>query len=87
MLAVGKVLSRGQVTLPRAVRRVAGLEPGDLVTFHTTSPGVVEIKALPRLRLAEALERYQITGPIDEAAARAEWQARAAEDVLGRADG
>jgi hypothetical protein len=51
--------------------------------FRTTAPGKVEITALPRLTLEEALERYRIEGPIDEAADREAWQAVAAEDVLG----
>ena len=80
------MLARGQVTLPRQVRRAAGLEPGDVVSFQVTEDGAVEIRALPRLRLSEALERYRIAGPVADAADRARWQARAAEDVLGGRD-
>lgn len=78
----GKVLSRGQVTLPREVRRAAGLQTGDIVTFEVTAPGTITIRALPHLRLSEALDRYYIDGPIDETADRAAWQATAARDVL-----
>ena len=84
---LGKVLPRGQVTLPRAIRRAAGLKPGDQVIFRATGPGRVEMTVLPRLTLAEALERYRIEGPIDDAADREEWQAVAARDVLGAQDG
>ena len=83
MMVLGKVLPRGQVTLPKDIRRAAGLKPGDSVMFRTTAPGKVEITVLPRLTLDEALERYRIEGPIDEPADRAAWQAVAAEDVLG----
>ncbi len=86
-MALGKVLARGQVTLPRDVRRAAQIQPGDAVTFRVTAPGTVEVVALPRLRLAEALERYPIEGPIDDLAERVSWHARAAEDVLGTRDG
>jgi AbrB family looped-hinge helix DNA binding protein len=86
-VVLGKVLARGQVTLPREIRRAAGIEPGDAVIFGLTAQGTVEIKPLPRLRLRDLLERYRIEGPIDLAAAREEWQAEAAAEVLGELRG
>lgn len=86
-MALGKVLARGQVTLPRQVRRAAGIAPGDRLVFRVTAPGQVEVRVLPRLCLAEALERYRITVPVDQEADRARWQDRAAEDVLGSRHG
>jgi AbrB family looped-hinge helix DNA binding protein len=62
------VLARGQVTLPREIRRAADLRPGDRVTFRVTDQGTVEIRALPRLTLSEALERFRIEGAIDPGA-------------------
>lgn len=85
-MALGKVLARGQVTLPRQIRRAAGFEPGDVVSFQLTEQGAIEIRALPRLRLSEALARYRIEGPIEDAADRVRWQAEAAEAVLGGRD-
>lgn len=82
-MALGKVMPRGQVTLPREIRRAAGIQPGDAVTFRVSGAGKVEIKVLPRLRLAEALARYHVEGPVDDGGDRARWQAEAAEDVLG----
>ena len=70
MVALSKLLPRGQVTLPREIRREAGFEPGDVLTVRVTGEGTVQIKALPRLTLAEALERYKIDGRIDEKADR-----------------
>lgn len=70
-MVLGKVLARGQVTLPRSIRLSAGVRPGDLVTFAVIEPGTVQIRLLPRLRLAEALERYRIEGPVDETTDRA----------------
>jgi bifunctional DNA-binding transcriptional regulator/antitoxin component of YhaV-PrlF toxin-antitoxin module len=83
MVALSKLLPRGQVTLPRSIRRQAGFEPGDTLTFRVKDEGVVEVRALPRLTLAEALQRYKIEGPIDEKADREEWQDEAAKDVIG----
>ena len=85
-MSLGKVLPRGQVTLPREIRRAAGLKPGDVVSFQVTERGTVEIRALPHLRLAEALERYQVQGPVDDAHDRRRWQGTAADEVLGRCD-
>ena len=83
MTALGKVQSRGQVTLPRAVRQAAGVKPGDTVIVRATGPGKVEIEALPRMTLAEMIEKYRIEGPIDEAADREKWEELAAKDIFG----
>lgn len=85
-MSLGKVLTRGQVTLPREIRRAAGIQPGDSVSFRVSGAGRVEIRVLPRLRLAEALALYRIEGPVDDGADRVRWQAQAADDVLGRTD-
>lgn len=82
-MVLGKVLARGQVTLPGAVRRAAGIQADDVVAFEVTGPGMVEIRRLPRLTMAEALDRYRIEGPVDLPADRAAWEARAAADVMG----
>jgi len=82
VVVLGRVLNRGQVTVPRAVRQAAGLQPGDVVAFEATAPGVIEIRMLPRLKLAEALERYRIEGPINEPIGREQWQDVAARDVI-----
>lgn len=82
-MAVGKVRQNGQISLPAEVQQVIGLEPGDLVSIDVTERGTVEIRRLSTLRLSDALERYRIEGPIDDAADREEWQDIAARDVLG----
>jgi bifunctional DNA-binding transcriptional regulator/antitoxin component of YhaV-PrlF toxin-antitoxin module len=84
-MAIGKILGRGQVTLPRDIRRAASVQPGDTVIIRVTGPGTIELKTLPRLTLDEALERYRIEGPVDLASDRPQWQAEAAGDVLERA--
>jgi AbrB family looped-hinge helix DNA binding protein len=83
MAALGKVQARGQVTLPSAIRRAVGLKPGDVVLIEATGPNTVRLKTLPRLTLAEALERFRVRGPIDDAADREAWQDTAARDVMG----
>jgi AbrB family looped-hinge helix DNA binding protein len=81
-MELARIQSRGQVTVPRNIREAAGIRPGDLVAFVVTSPGRVEVRALPRLTLAEALRRFQIESPVDEAFAPEDWQSSAAEDVI-----
>jgi AbrB family looped-hinge helix DNA binding protein len=81
-LSLGKVLARGQVTLPREIRRAADLRPGDKVTFRVTDQRTVEIRALPRLTLDEALERYRIEEPIDWENYRQAWQDEAVKGLL-----
>ncbi len=82
MIAKGKVLARGQVTLPREIREAAGFEPGDLVTFRTTGPRTVEINTRPRLTLNDLIERYPITEPVDETADAESWLEKAMNDSL-----
>ncbi len=82
-MAVGKVREDGQISLPTEVHKAAGIKPGDLLSVDVTERGTVEIRRLSTLRLSEALERYRIEGPIDDAADREEWQDIAARDVLG----
>lgn len=85
-MALGRVLRRGQVTLPQSIRHAAGFKPGDLVSFRATGPGTVEVSALPCLTLAEALECYRIDGPVDGEQDWIVWEAEAARTVLGRGD-
>jgi AbrB family looped-hinge helix DNA binding protein len=81
-MELARVQARGQVTVPRSVREAAGIRPGDLVAFVVTSPGRVEVRALPRLRLADALSKFKIDAPIRESDQEG-WQSEAAKDVLG----
>jgi AbrB family looped-hinge helix DNA binding protein len=82
-MALGKVLARGQLTLPREIRRAADIKPGDQVTFRVTDHGTVEIRALPRLTLDEALARFRIEEPIDWGQYEQSWQDDAAKEVFG----
>jgi bifunctional DNA-binding transcriptional regulator/antitoxin component of YhaV-PrlF toxin-antitoxin module len=82
-MELGKVQARGQVTLPRAIRKGADIKPGDLIGMKVTGPGRVELHVVARMTLAEVFERFRIEGPIDETADREAWQDVAARDVLG----
>jgi AbrB family looped-hinge helix DNA binding protein len=83
-MSLVKVLARGQVTLPREVRRRAGIKPGDSLYVEVIGPGRVQITALPKLGPRELRDRYPIEMPVDEAADRAAWESAAAADALGR---
>jgi len=85
-MATGRVLSRGQVQVPQGVRRAAGFEPGDLLSFRVAGPGVVEIVRLPRLTLEETFDRYRIAEPVDGDRDWPAWEAAAAEEVMGADD-
>jgi len=61
-MALGRVLSRGQVTLPSAVREAAGVKPGDMVFVEAKGRGIIEIWVLPRLTLAEAMSALEAAG-------------------------
>lgn len=82
-MQLGKIQTRGQVTLPRDIRQEAGLQPGDVVAFEVVAPGKLLLRSIPRLRLADALERYHIDVPIDDAGDRDRWQKQAASEVTG----
>lgn len=77
-----KVQSRGQVTLPKAIRDRAQIKPGDIVGFKVIRPSKIEIKALPINSLEYFWERFQVDEPYDEDRIREEGQAEAAEEVM-----
>lgn len=86
-MAIGKVLARGQVTLPREIREKAQIKPGDVLDIEVVGPGQVRVTLLPNLGPRELRDRFPIEGPIDEMADREAWQEMAAREVLGTRDG
>jgi AbrB family looped-hinge helix DNA binding protein len=44
-MSTATITSKGQITLPMAIRRTLGLEAGDRVEFVETAPGEFTIKA------------------------------------------
>ena len=85
-MATSKVLARGQVTLPREIRRKAGIKPGDLLSFEVTGQGQIRGFVLPDLGPRELREKYPINVPIDETRDRAEWEEAAARAFTLDAD-
>jgi AbrB family looped-hinge helix DNA binding protein len=86
-MAIGKVMARGQVTLPREVREKAHIRPGDVLSIEAVRPGELRVIVLPNLGPRELRERFPIEGPIDLEADRATWQEEAAREVIQDRDG
>src|SRR5260370_4874921 len=69
--------SKGQITIPKAVRDQLGLQTGDVVHFHVREDGVVEMRAqnsdLMSLfgMLRDKADGVLTLGEIDDAIARA----------------
>ncbi|MGH2457678.1 MAG: AbrB/MazE/SpoVT family DNA-binding domain-containing protein [Chloroflexota bacterium] len=85
-MALAKILTRGQITLPRKVREEAKIGPGDALNIHVVGPGHLVIEVLPRLDIEEFFEKYHIDGPIDLTAIRERWQAEAAEQAISEVE-
>lgn len=47
---MGRVTTKGQVTIPKPIRDELGLQPGDEVTFEETDEGIVIRKAVSENR-------------------------------------
>lgn len=82
MLEFGKVQARGQVTIPREVRRRAGIKPGDTLTIEVVGPGELKVRVLPTMTLKEMWERFRIEGPVDWAKEREAAEAEQAEEFI-----
>ena len=44
MTSTATVSSKGQITIPRKVRNILGVQEGDLLVFHSKPNGVIELK-------------------------------------------
>ena len=63
-MGLSKVQARGQVTIPAAVRRVAGVVPGDTVIIEAAGTGKIQVTALgTREPLDGIFKRYSYSGP------------------------
>lgn len=64
-MATSKVTTKGQITIPKAVRAALGVEAGDRVEFVVREDGVVEMiaRTRPLLSLAGVLgeRRFGVT--------------------------
>ena len=82
-MALAKILSRGQVTLPQDVRQEANIRPGDTVNVYVVGPGQLKVEVVPRLDPTEFFEAYRIDLSVDLDALRREWETEAADQVVG----
>jgi bifunctional DNA-binding transcriptional regulator/antitoxin component of YhaV-PrlF toxin-antitoxin module len=55
MAAIGRVQSRGQVTLPRSIREATGITPGAELVFLPLGPGRFEVRLAPARRTVREL--------------------------------
>ena len=58
------------------------MKPGDKVHFSVPDSRTIVLKIIPRMTLAEMIERYASDEPYDEERIREEWQAEAADEVI-----
>jgi AbrB family looped-hinge helix DNA binding protein len=82
--ALSKVQSRGQITVPREVRKAAGISVGDTVIFQTTDTGTIEMRVLPRLSLQDLLDTWRVDDSVDIETLRKEAQTIEADRVIAR---
>ncbi|ADU50483.1 transcriptional regulator, AbrB family [Thermaerobacter marianensis DSM 12885] len=70
-VAIVKILQRGQMTLPKAIRERVGLEEGDDVLVYVNGQGEIVLYPLPRPRsLKELGNVLKIDRPVSPAEAR-----------------
>lgn len=74
-----KIQGRGQITLPKNVRKRLGCKPGDTLIIDDTRPGVAELRVFHPMTLEETFEKWHIEGPIDWHTLREEAEAEEAD--------
>ena len=75
-----KVTSKGQITIPRQVRKLMDIETGDRLAFELESDGRLRVSRVedePR-PLRGLLAEYAQNGPLDDVQVRAALRRRAA---------
>ena len=75
-----KVTSKGQITIPRQVRKLMDIETGDRLAFELESDGRLRVSRVedePR-PLRGLLAEYAQDGPLDDVQVRAALRRRAA---------
>jgi AbrB family looped-hinge helix DNA binding protein len=88
MLELGKVQSRGQVTVPRGVRKKVGIKPGDTLTFEVVGPDEVKVRVIPRRSISELWKNaVPVDGMLDWNKLREEAEAEAADELIRKMRG
>jgi antitoxin PrlF len=82
-VAIARITSKGQVTIPVEVRRALGVEEGDSLLFERVGEGEVRIRPVKRQRIPELFGalRGEVPWPGKEAARNAVGQVLGEEDA------
>lgn len=63
-MAVARITSKGQVTIPRRVREQLGVDAGDELDFRVEG-GRLEVHPIRRRRLSEFWGAFRVSGALD----------------------
>jgi AbrB family looped-hinge helix DNA binding protein len=77
-MATARVTSKGQITVPKQVRDRLDIQPGDGLEFFFEGDRL-EVRHVPRRRLAEFRGRFPVSNPLSFAEERARAGAARAE--------
>lgn len=47
MSAIAKITAKGQTTVPREIRALLHIQPGDLIAWEETKNGAVQVRRVP----------------------------------------
>lgn len=67
--ATGRISSRGQIVIPREIRKTLGLDEGDHLTFIAEKNGEVKVEVVKRQLISELfsiLKTHKTFKPVDE---------------------
>ncbi|WP_025272779.1 AbrB/MazE/SpoVT family DNA-binding domain-containing protein [Haloglycomyces albus] len=81
-MSIAKVTSKGQVTVPAAIRRAMGLHDGSVVRFVATDHGTYELMPAEK-SIRELKGRFSRSGPAVSIEEMNEAIAQAASDGMG----
>ncbi len=82
-MEVARVTSKGQVTVPKAIREALGVERGDLLVFAPHPEGHVELRRLPGRTLSQLRGALGVSRSVPHVRERATYR-RALAKRLGR---
>lgn len=71
---VARVTSKGQVTVPKAIRQALGAERGDLLVFAARPEGHVELRRLPGRTLSQLHGALAVTRNVSHDRERATYR-------------
>ncbi len=84
-MQVARVTSKGQITLPKAIREALGIEQGDLLIFAPRQEGSVELRRLPGRTLTQLYGTLAVSRSVPHARERATYRRALANRFRARA--